>query len=1216
VSEKEEAKFAFSLSKPDLDAIRGKLTPELPFKFVLEATDRFGRTSKVSRDMVFTQRPYTAVLELDKDDYPAGEVVKLHAKVTDLDGKPARTVSLTVTVKEFDVVLTATTDDQGVAEFSFPMGRNAGTAVVTSPIMPVPLGTVALRLNQPKPMTSKVSKPPQKEGVKTHFDVTFDPDYVPVEKVIHVDFTDLSGSLVASSTIPVEKDQKGAWVSKGSVAAPTWGTMLANLYVCAARTRDFKEGKLSVRNVGFITEGQHVTLYPDSEATITVRGLKPRVAPGEKVDIVVEVKTRSGQDAALGAAVVDNAVVSLMDPLEVTPADHFYNPQKKVIASSGAGVLTWPVVDRNWGSPWRDIAYSNWGFKDPGGMVDTRRDGMEDAEGSASGVGYGSGGGGIGGAVKSKKSANIQQGMFLFEAGDSGGEYPAQPAPEPPASMAVPDMDMAKEESTAELADKAADEKKGSGRERGPGQAVQKAPARKITIRTRFPETALWEPLLRTTSGETNLSITFPDAITVQQLTLVATDKVGGIGILRQDVEVRQDLFVQSDIPPRLTMGDEVKVGALVRNLSGKTVTLKVAPVLSGAEIVGDAQRTITVEDGGSVPVDWTVRAAFAGKVSWTLVADGDTFRDEEHRTITVEPAGAPAARETQGILSGDKSFEAVVDLDGDATYRTVFLNVTFPNVIPAIQAFEATRELPIQWVGVSGVASRAILDAALLDWGRHSNMPAKEMDALKARIARASAELAAAQNKDGSWGWWYMADSSQKRDGYRVSVYLTAYALRALNLVWKADLLADTGVISRGLDFILAARNKDGLWSPEGAYFWEVNAPETDMPLSADLFGVLVDASRAAGREPGKDLEKITERIEAYLGQNPNEPAGVAQAIYGLMRWAEWRKDAGLRTKLHGSLQYLLSLKRQGHWEPHWYHAYGGMVELNAQILALLREFGGDEFGGVTYEIVTWLLSTREAWGAWHNEIGTANAVRALLMAGAGGRAEVASTVTVAVNGKDVVTVAIDPADPFVSAASLRLVELTPFLHDGTNAVSVRYDGALAGNVLLETRQWGIPGAGTRSSSGAAREALTPEAGATPGPASGPAALSVTRQAERSVDLGAPNDVTLTVTASRAAGQVHVVDSVPSTMEVDVASLEALVQTRQILCYQVQQDHVLLVIEMAAPAGAEARATLSYKLVANREGTSAHRGVTVSAPYDPAFASATFAGESVTVAQ
>ena len=1174
------ARFQFTLSEAQLDSIRKKLTPELPFKTVLEVTDGFGRTSKVTRDMVYTRRPYRAVLEFDKDDYPTGEEVKLQAKVTDLDGKPARGIQLTCTVAEFKVKENAVTDDSGVAVFSFKMGKTAGTAVVTSPIMPDPLASKAVRLNQPKPMTSKVHEPPDKQGSKVKFHVTFHKDYAPVEKVVHVDFTDLSGGLAQSATIPVfHTSEKGYW-AEGTVTADTWGTMLANLYVCAATSEDVKKGrKLSVKNVGFITEGQHVTLYPDAEAEIVITGLKPRVRPGEKLTFDVQVKTKTGSEAALGAAMVDQAVLSLMDPLEVTPKDHFYNPQRKVISTGGAGVLTWPVVDRNWGSPWRDIAYTNWGFKGPGGWVggSGRSQGGEGAGGSA-GLDKKSGELNMISAPKGAKS-KVKL-MMAKPVATMMAEEKADPSPE-----AEP-MDAMEMDGDHESADTGV--QPAARARRRDAKARARTPVQ-ITIRTRFPETALWMPLLETKNGKTSIAVEFPDAITVQQVILMASDKNGNLGLVRHNVEVRQDFFIQSGLPATMTVGDTLQVGALVQNMSGSKAAVMASLSADNLSILGPAVVPVEVENEASAPVAWTVTAGKAGWATFEIAAGSERFRDTEKRRIFVRPAGEPDLGLERGELSSGTPFEATLQLDHANSYQAVFLNVSFPDVIPGLQAWEAVQEAPLGYIGVVGVASRALMDVALLQWGLKNRRPEPWVTNMKQRLQRAAAELAGAQDTDGGWGWHYLADAGNSRGGYSKSVYITAFVLRALAEVRMADFPVQDAVMQKGVEFLMKARNKDGLWSAAGAYFWEVNAPETDWGLSADLFSIVAQSASTLSGKPSAALSKLKKTMLKKLDSRPDDAATTAFIIRGLGQWATWQKDRKLATAVENALPHLLELKRSGYWEPHWYHAYGGNVELNAEILALLEKLKPDHYESAKREIITWLLSTREAWGAWHNEAGTVHAVRALLRAGAGQIQEKASTVQVRVNGRVVRKVAVDPADPFLSAARLRYLELTGYMKSGANQVTVSYDGNLTIPVLLETRQW------KQGTSTAMQHA-------------GPG-LTVKRTAPASAGMGEPVKAAIEVTADRLARMVRVVDRIPSNLRVEAKSLEALVRSGALLTFEITEDSVVMLVPEIKRS-----VNLEYQLLASRPGVATHPGTTASIMNDKRIRAGHFVGKAIEI--
>jgi len=1100
--------YHISLSEEELDAIRGKLSLETTFKIKLAASDSYGQKSEIIWDLTYTARPYTAVLEIDKDAYPAGEKVQILAKVVDLDNQPAVKIPLILEVPELKIKKEVETDARGVAVLEFTMAPQTVEAVVKSPIMKPVLAKRTIPYQSPKPMSSKVSEPPKGVGTKTTITVTFDPEYIPIEKIIHLDMTDISGALVVATTIPIYKEDN-KYIAKGEVTAPTWGTMLVNLYGCAIRKKNV--GKpLSPDTVGFITEGQHITFYPDKELEIVVENFKPSVSPGEKVEFKVNIKGGKGEKC-LGVSLVDEAVISLLDPFMISPIPHFYSPQAKVISTGGAGVLTWPVVDRNWGSPWRDIAYTNWGWKAPGPFVtEMYREGPEKAG-------------------------------KLLDAGIDGAKAP----------MYAP----TKSEGKAGESEKAREEKE------------SKKPEAKIVIRTSFPETTLWEPLLTTKNGKAKLSVQMPDAITTQKLSILATDKEGFIGLLRKDIKVVQPLFIRAAFPAIMILGDNIKVAALVRNLTNNEITGTANLFSDDLKILSNKEITVRIPKNEGAVVEWEISGKECGPNEFTVSVKTANFSDSEQKNIFVLPAGEPRVQLVRGSIKGEGTFHTKFTLDKKATYRVVNINVSLPHVFPAIQAWWAFDTRP--WYSPWAVAATAIMNASMLEYTRKTGRDTQRIEFLRQKLTKASTQLAAQQFPSGAWGWYFLADATAPHTLPIVggeNLYYTAYVLRALAEIRKANLLVEDKVMLNAIKYILKSRNSQGLWSSKGAYFWEVFNEATDNALSAEIFEVLMLTATVlpSAKEFEKDFTALKNKMINLLKSRPPEPMTVAAAVQGLGYWSEFKNDHSVRKLLNQSINYLITLKRRGYWEPHWYHAYGGMVELNARILGLLAEFDRQKYESYLREGMTWLLSTREAWGTWHNEIGTANAIRALLKTGVFAE-EKESEITLRVNGEEVAKVKVDPKDPYLSAAKLRYFEITRWAKDGGNTVKVQYNGNLAASVILEVKEWGI------------------------GPPEVKKLVKIERSAPTNAILGEPVRVKLTLSSEKILPMLAIEENIPTNTEVDILSLDQLKKAKKITNYRVAEGKIYLVL-----VDVEGEITLEYKLKAARTGTGLHAGTRV----------------------
>jgi uncharacterized protein YfaS (alpha-2-macroglobulin family) len=630
-----------------------------------------------------------------------------------------------------------------------------------------------------------------------------------------------------------------------------------------------------------------------------------------------------------------------------------------------------------------------------------------------------------------------------------------------------------------------------------------------------------------------------------------------------------------------MTLGDRLRVGALVRNYTDREVSCTVVLGSGEFEVVSEKQLSLKIAGGETGVAEWDIRAVRCGENTFTVSLKSEPFDDSETRTIFVRPAGEPLVKTTKGTLDKSAPWQAEVALSGKATYRTAFLNVSFPNVFPALQGLEAMARYPHGCV--EQTASQALVNVAVLEYGLRTGMPEAMRLALVNSLRHAAARITAMQYPDGAWGWFYLADATAP-DSRRVvggpNLYLTAYALRTLLEIRDCDIPVSNGAIESAVEYILKARNPDGLWSAKGAFFWETVNDATHKGLSAELFYVLARAipslPPAGKKKYRKRLDELKEKMAAYLAEQPDEPLAVANAVSGLQLLARAGKDKALAKQLEESITYLIGLKRKGYWEPHWYHAFGGMIELNARILELLHATDPQRYNGFLREGVTWLLSTREAWGAWHNTAGTAAAVRALLKTGAFDK-EVPSRVVVKVNGKAIAEVAIDPADPYLSAARLRCLELTRFLANGANRVEVAYDGNLKASVILQTRQWGLPG-----------ERLA-------------GVLSIERSAPKSVELGEPFPVTLKIASKKLLPYLVVEERFPANAEVEKASLQALMRKGAIADYKLDGATLYLYLEKL-----EGSAELTYRLTATRAGGANHAGSLVSAMYDPSVSAST----------
>jgi hypothetical protein len=1053
-----------------LDGIRQAVADGQRFEVLLEVEDEHGRRDELVRDILYASKPYLAVPDLDKDGYLPGEEVVLSVRLQDPDGVPVRDKLLRLQAGEQR--LEARTDQGGVALFRLRMPAQTLELEVQADDVPGPLCRTRAELLERKPLRASVEQPVVRERRPIPLRVTFAPDFVPVERVVHVDVTDSSGALVGGFALPIHRTPAGP-VAAGTIPAPTWGSMLLTLYTAGMPKEDARRAR-SARTVGLLTEGLSLVAHPDKELAIRLDGVPDQARPRETLRARLLVTGPGGKpaEALLGIMLVDRAVLSLMDPLEKTPMDRFYNPTLKVLSTTGSDILTWPVVSRNWGDEQQDIALPPFGFQEGGAPARHARM-MLSMPGKMSGGAVGS----------SEPIADVTAKM-------AKPQVAAEAAPgdaAPPAPPARPDA---------------------HGRRR-PTSAEPALPA--IVIRTDLPATALWEPRLAAPAGRASLEVRLPDALTEQQLVALASDKRGGVGLLRKNVRVSQPLFVRLDAPRVLAAGDALEVGVLVHHAGPEPVRAEVVLRAEGGSLpISPGSIALEVPAGGAAAARFRLGPAAPGLAVLRAEARAGALVDREARELEVRPAGEPVEEVQAFTLRGKSPIRATLPAE-PGRFREAHLELSFPSLTPVLEELEALLDRSAWWA--DGHLASPLAAVAVERWLARHRPKDPLRRTLREHLTGVAAGLETWLNPDGGAAWW--------RSGPASSPHATARALRLMAALREADVAVPDALFLRAVRFLRARQAEDGLWPIEDIAFWEGRSEQVREQVAAGLFRALAEAARAQ-RLPAEEqawIAALGERFALRLDEGLDDPLTLAEAALGLARL-----KAGLRgepakasrARLAGAAERLLALRKTGRWEPSWFHAYGGSIEATAASLELLARLApdGQAHDDALRAGLLYLLSTRPGWGGWHNPSGTAEAIRALCLLPLPLQERRAS-VRVRFRGQELARVQVDPRDPYASTLALRHLSLAPGEEAG--ALEVDYDGLLEVPARLVVRRFG----------GLAGE---PRAG-----------LRLTRRlGADQVEAGRPVEVHLALEASRP-GLVRVSAPTPPHARLEPRSLEAL---------------------------------------------------------------------------
>jgi len=1154
--EKREVKGAgphkFTMERDVIAKIENSVSENEYVEVKISVTDDLGRKDEVKRQMRYSSNPYNVIVEMDKDQYTTGETAHVIIRAADLEQVPARDKEITLKIE--GKIYKAKTDSDGIARIEVKVpDRNLWGDVYIEGVDRI-VANAYINWQPLRPMSSHIPQGYVKEREKTDIVIDFPTDFIPYEKVVHVDITDSSGAIIGSELIPVKKEG-GKYIAKGSFKAPAWGSMLLTLFCI---------GRKGNEPVGLLTDGQNLPVIANREIKIDMNVNPQKAKPGDKVKIIANIQNAEGEKVtgSVGASIVDQAVLSLLDPLEKTPMDKFYRPELKVLSSTGSKILTWPVVARNWGSPQYDIALPPFGFR-KGGATNpvfkhdeyTYEEGIGSEDISEVKKSYKK-------AVKSKGGGGMD---LVGELGGLGSAYEI-PAPSMKAEVSVPaEMASASLQGTSEQE-----------------EYPKESRSAEITIRTNFAETSLWAPAIEVKDGHLEFYSELPDSITTQTVTMVASDDKGGVGVSKKQIDVNQDIYVRGALPAVLTIGDSVEVYAFVSNFTKKEISAKVSLKSDMFEVIGSKEKEIKVPAEGASAVSFIVKSVKAGNGSYEVKAVGSSFIDVEKREIFVRPPGIPDIIEAKGTISRGKPFKANIRVSGKDQYLTAFVNVSFPTIIPVLQGLEKILDEP--GGAIDFISSKALTTAMVYRYLVEKGASEDAILKLKPVLQNLMSSLLITQNTDGGWGWHFMlrnVSTEGKEDLIlrNSNPYMTAQSLEGLIALKRAGLPVPWDAINSAAGFLLATVNSNGLWSVSDIAFWEGNTLQVQEGISAEIFRVLTDACETFPELKNSyegTLDKIFENYRNLISQeDKKDPMFLANAAMGIYTWAKIQgKLEDVKRILKNTAQKLILLRKEAYWEPSWFNAFGGTIEATVAAMMFMSKFDREGYEAELRNSVRYILSTQESFGAWHNARGTAAAIRGLLLLPPA-ETEVPSTVVLSIDGRIVKKVEINPSDPYLSAISLRELEITDFLKKGDNKIEINYDGNLKAPVTLHLEKW----TAQKSFSAVARD--------------GAPQVRIKREyGVSSIQEGNFAQVNLLLDIKDSKGPIIIQEPLPSNAELDFGSLDELADSGKVSGYEIIEDTLIFYV---TPSGKEEPIKISYRLEGTRRGISIQPGSIVS---------------------
>ena len=257
--------------------------------------------------------------------------------------------------------------------------------------------------------------------------------------------------------------------------------------------------------------------------------------------------------------------------------------------------------------------------------------------------------------------------------------------------------------------------------------------------------------------------------------------------------------------PPRfLTVGDQMRIPGVITNMTDSERAVSGIFETSGLLLSGENRFNGSVNPGGTLRRDMTVKAERSGDALLRLRSLAGDRGDAMELTIPVFMRGMKRVSQGNIVLRGTEG-EAVVTLPKEAMGEGAVLDLS---VAPTLTASlnESLKELiDFPYGCVEQTMSRflpAVQVKKLLGSTRFS-LAAEVADKLERVLDEGLRRLYDFQHEDGGWGWW--------KEG-ATDPYLTAHVMYGLALARQAGVPVRSDVFDRGVQSLSVQLEKGPL--------------------------------------------------------------------------------------------------------------------------------------------------------------------------------------------------------------------------------------------------------------------------------------------------------------------------------------------------------------------------------------------------------------------
>jgi hypothetical protein len=570
-------------------------------------------------------------------------------------------------------------------------------------------------------------------------------------------------------------------------------------------------------------------------------------------------------------------------------------------------------------------------------------------------------------------------------------------------------------------------------------------------VRDYFPETLYWIPEMITDAvGVARAQIPLADTVTTWKVAAVASTMDGRIAESESEFRTFQPFFLDFNLPPVLTQGDQIELPVTIRNYQDRArkVGFKIAPS-PWAEIQGTSDRQVTVSANSSANVSYSVKARISSeKATQRIIANAGRDGDAIEKSLRIHPDGQEVKRTFGDLMAGQALFNVTVPSAAIESATRGELRI-YPNMASLLlESSSAILNAP------RGCAEQTISAgyANLIAWrfSHAAGIADAQIEKLALENVRLAAEsLSSYQNYDGGVRYWNNGEPDTAVTAYALSFLIEASAVMPVDPDEMVSLVS----------WLEQNQQKDGRWMPR-------NVPTDRLDRQALLLTGTVARSLASAQKAGVTVNaRVLSGAYHHIAQftdSIDEPYMLANFILAAF-------DSGDEALLGNAVSRLLALGREERGGIYWnlqtnspFYGWGtaGRYETTSLVVSALSAWraahpASTELDSFIRRGLVFLLRGRDPMGTWFSTQSTLRTMRAVADASKvlGGFGSRGGAIEVRINGHSIKEIQM-PDDP--KATDPILINLSSSLSPGDNQIALLPSaGMQTALILIASTHW-----------------------------------------------------------------------------------------------------------------------------------------------------------------